>query len=146
MALYQRRREHGGDSARGLGGSDHRKTRDIQVPNLDVSTGHEILHSHDPAARINVLRHDRLGELRVSLDGNGRIGWVAHDASYRLCRGDVFTEALILAFLQEAEKFGLDFQRQIADFIKKKGSALGRLDLAPMIPGRAGEGAFDVSK
>ena len=44
--------------------------------------------------------------------------------------------------LKDSEQFSLEMQRQVADFIKKKRAAVGKLE-APLAGGnRAGEGAF----
>src|SRR5689334_17607255 len=46
--------------------------------------------------------------------------------------GDGFgaAEALELAFLEDAEEFGLEFEGEVADFVEKEGAALGLFEAA----------------
>jgi len=57
---------------------------------------------------------------------------------------DVFAEPFVFALLQQAQKFRLDFHRQIADFVEEKRSAFGGFYFAPVVSDRAGERTLDV--
>ncbi len=60
--------------------------------------------------------------------------------------GVVPAEALVGAFLQEAQQRGLALHRQIADLVQEQGAAMGHLDAAELAAGRAGEGAALVAE
>ena len=49
-------------------------------------------------------------------------------------------------FLQHAEQLGLQIQRQLANFIEKRGAAIGGFDQADLLAHRAGERAFHMSE
>ena len=55
-------------------------------------------------------------------------------------------DTLELAFLQNAEQFGLQLLRQFADFIQEKRAALGEFHFAFFLRDRAGERTFLVAE
>src|SRR5260370_35687630 len=93
MALYERRSKNGRHGTRVLGSSDHRRARSVKVCDVDVSTGHQILHSHYSAARINLRCHHWLGELRILLNWNGGVMRGAFVICFPFCRGGGFYPA-----------------------------------------------------
>ena len=55
-------------------------------------------------------------------------------------------DALDHALLQEAQQLGLQRHRQVADLVEEERAAVGRLDLAQGLLGRAGERALLVAE
>src|ERR1700722_5194977 len=51
-----------------------------------------------------------------------------------------------LLLLQDAQQLGLEVKRQLADFVKERGAAIGHLDQAGLGGCGTGESAFDVAE
>ena len=51
-----------------------------------------------------------------------------------------------LLLLQDAQQLGLQVERQLADFVKEGGAAIGHFDQAGLGGDGAGEGAFHVAE
>jgi hypothetical protein len=60
--------------------------------------------------------------------------------------GFLGADRIDLAFLQGAQQFDLDVERQFADFVEEQRAAVGLLELADALVGRAGERAFLVTE
>ena len=58
--------------------------------------------------------------------------------------GDERTDRTKFLLLQNPEQLGLQVQRQLADFIEKRGAPVGRLYQAHLGVGGAGEGSLDM--
>ena len=98
------------------------------------------LHGDDVQSEIQILAERAFGHALLQVTIGRR-----NDPQAGLSR-HVFSEPFIFPFLKQAEQLRLDLHGEIADFVEKKRAALGRLDLAPMIPDRAGEGSLDVAE
>jgi hypothetical protein len=58
----------------------------------------------------------------------------------------IFAEALVFAFLEEAEELRLDLHGKVADFVEKQRAPFGHFETAFLGGMRAGEGAFLVAE
>jgi len=56
------------------------------------------------------------------------------------------TQSLELLFLQHAQQFGLQRQRNVANLVKEQSSLVGQLKAANLLCDRSGEGTFLVTK
>ncbi len=56
------------------------------------------------------------------------------------------TDRAEFLFLQDAQQLGLKVERQLADFVKEGGAAIGHFDQAGLGSDSAGECAFDVTE
>ena len=58
----------------------------------------------------------------------------------------IAAEAFEFLFLQDAQEFGLQLERDVADFVQEKGAAIGELEAADFLVDGAGEGAAFVAE
>src|SRR5260221_7826259 len=87
---------------------------------------------------IEVFAEAALGDAFFKIMAGG-----GNDAHLGLA-GDILANTLVFTLLKKPKQLGLDLFGQVADFVEKKRAACSDFDLSPMVPERAGEGAFDV--
>src|SRR5437899_6002445 len=98
------------------------------------------LDSDDVEPEIKIFAESAIGDAFLEVATGG-----GDDAHLGFAR-DIFAEPLIFTFLKQTEQFGLNLDREIADFIEEQGAARGDFDFAPMVAHCASEGAFDMAE
>ena len=98
------------------------------------------LHGKNAEPVIEVLTKATIGDLLTEVTIGG-----GHDTDVNLTRG-ILANPFELSFLEYSKQLRLMYQRDLADFVEKKGPAVGMLKSSDTVTQRAGEGALGMAE